>query len=63
MKSYMKEAVEMTALARGAERPVAGLMGEIERYLRAVDVFRMEGCAPSWHDDPAGDAPESGEEN
>jgi hypothetical protein len=24
------------------------LMREVRRYLRAVDVFRAEGCEPSW---------------
>jgi hypothetical protein len=59
----MKEAVEMTALARATERPFARLMAEIERYLLAVDAFRAEGCALSWCDEPAGNASESWEEN
>jgi hypothetical protein len=63
MKSHTKEAVEMTALATGTDRPVARLMAEIDWYLRAVDVFRAEGCAPSWGDEPAGNASESWEEN
>jgi hypothetical protein len=25
------------------------LLDEISRYLDAVDAFRGEGCAPSWH--------------
>ena len=53
----------MTELAWGTERPFARLMAEIERYLRAVDVFRAEGCAPAWCDEPAGNASESREEN
>jgi hypothetical protein len=24
------------------------LIGEIERYLTAVELFRAEGCAPQW---------------
>jgi len=51
MQSHIKEAVQM-----------ATLMEEIERYLRAVDAFRAEGCAPSWCDQPAGVASESWEE-
>jgi hypothetical protein len=26
----------------------AGLIGEVERYLAAVAVFRAEGCEPHW---------------
>jgi hypothetical protein len=28
------------------------LVGEIERYLRAVDAFRREGCEPGWRREP-----------
>jgi hypothetical protein len=52
MQSHIKEAVQM-----------ATLMEEIERYLRTVDAFRAEGCAPSWCDQPAGVASESWEED
>ena len=59
----MKEAVEMTAVVSGAERPLARLMAEIEGYLRAVEVFRAEGCPPSWCNEVAANASESWKEN
>jgi hypothetical protein len=52
MQAHLKEAVEMATLTE-----------EIERYLRAVDAFRAEGCTPSWCDQPAGIASESSEED
>jgi hypothetical protein len=34
------------------QSPTAQLIAEIERYLRAVDVFRREGCEPCWRREP-----------
>ena len=28
------------------------LAAEVERYLAAVEVYRLEGCEPSWHPEP-----------
>ena len=33
-------------------RDVAALLGEIERYLAAVETFRREGCEPRWAPEP-----------
>jgi len=32
----------------GIERDTGDLIGEIERYLAAVAMFREEGCEPEW---------------
>lgn len=46
----------MTPAGTAYESPqghVDGLMAEVERYLAAVEVFRVEGCEPVWADDEA----------
>lgn len=35
------------------QEDVDDLMGEVERYLAAVERFRAEGCEPVWADDDA----------
>jgi hypothetical protein len=42
----------MSPAATSAQKPQRGegadLLREVEAYLRAVDAFRREGCAPRW---------------
>lgn len=33
------------------EIDIAALIGEIQRYLAAVDAFRAAGCRPTWRTD------------
>ena len=37
-----------TTTSKPPEPTRGALLREIEAYLRAVDVFRREGCAPRW---------------
>src|SRR6516164_5715225 len=43
---------KLTTATSEPEDPGSQLVTEIQRYLRAVDAFRAEGCAPCWREQP-----------